>query len=869
VKVTRLTPSLLQPYLERCGYTLDSRLVQNYQLDSTTVPLAGFFGKPFDTRSACLAIVEAGNDSRAAAQACVGLGAPTVLVCRDSVLDWWRLTIDGPTEVRQFPADQIDGLFHEHREELSPESVYAAKLRRPLPGSSRPRQLWFVDIGLMPATERRMGEALHHLVEGVIQDLAGALGERLRGKSEYEGLYKTVFWLLAAKLLHEKNVKGFKELDLFDVDEVFKRVGRHYKDLDDLPPGGKAWRRPIEAAAATVAQWGYLGNISTESLSYLYEKALIDKKPRGQNGKAIGKQDGRDIRKELGIHSTPPVLIDHMLSQLWPLVEQHALEDRHVFEPACGPAGFLVAAMRWLRDFSGLPDGEDRHRYLRSHLHGIEVEPFAREVAKLSLTLADVPYGNSWRIEKGDMFDPRMLTKAASQCKLLLANPPYETFSLAQRGAYAEAGQRVTAVTKAVEMLNRTLPALPSGAAFGVVLPWGVLHDKESRSIRDFLVNECELVEIDLFADNLFEEADHETAVLVGRRRTATGLNPVMYRRVREQGMSEFKDRLAFSSEQKVPQARFSTRDGAYLFLPELEEVWSYLGSYPKLESVADLGQGLSYKSKDLPRGAWTVHDPPKRGDNLGYCNVPDDMVIYEPPRTVGMNLERSVLARLRAGLPPGTPQVLFNYAPISRKSWRLKAVIDPKGLATSSRFINVRPKRAEPDVLVLWALLNSPVANAFAYTHSMKRQILVGTMRKMPIPATRADHFSRLRSAALTYLDLTNQLHGFMRLQPSEANIRSALLSLDAEVLKLYDLPPRLERQLLNLFERVERKGVGCKFTGYYPSDLRAFVPLHELISDVYSRSTAGSLRERHKPADSPEIISALRTASEAFTED
>jgi hypothetical protein len=94
------------------------------------------------------------------------------------------------------------------------------------------------------------------------------------------------------------------------------------------------------------------------------------------------------------------------------------------------------------------------------------------------------------------------------------------------------------------------------------------------------------------------------------------------------------------------------------------------------------------------------------------------------------------------------------------------------------------------------------------------------------------------------------------------------ALLALDAEVLKLYDLPPRLERQLLDLFTEVERKGVGCEFRGYYPPGLDAYVPLHELISEEYERSTLGHFREAPRTV-SPDVLAALRAAAEEFSEE
>ena len=280
MSLTALTADQLKPFLRKCGYTR-SRLAEDYPFDGGRAPLAGFLGKPWDARSACIAAVDANGDGRAAARSCLPLGAPTVLVCGGDCLDWYGLTPDGPADSRRVPAARIEGFFREHSKDLAPQAIYAAKTRRPEPGA---RQLWFVDVGLMPAVERRAGESLHRLVEGAMHDLATTLRGQLRSREHFAHLYKTVFWLLAAKLLHEKGVDRFRRIDLTDVDDVFRRVGRHYADVEDLPPGGDAWRPTIDAVAESIAGWGHLGNISTESLAYLYEMALIDKKPTGAAG---------------------------------------------------------------------------------------------------------------------------------------------------------------------------------------------------------------------------------------------------------------------------------------------------------------------------------------------------------------------------------------------------------------------------------------------------------------------------------------------------------------------------------------------------------------------------------------------------------
>ena len=52
-----LTAAALKPHLEKCGYA-DAQLETDYRFDDGTVPLAAFAGTPFDTRSACINVVE-------------------------------------------------------------------------------------------------------------------------------------------------------------------------------------------------------------------------------------------------------------------------------------------------------------------------------------------------------------------------------------------------------------------------------------------------------------------------------------------------------------------------------------------------------------------------------------------------------------------------------------------------------------------------------------------------------------------------------------------------------------------------------------------------------------------------------------------
>lgn len=865
----------LVPNLKKCGYAA-AQIAAPFKFDRTDIDVVAFAGKPWDNWSACLAAVNLEGDSKASAAKAQHLGATSVFVCGRQRIDWWGLGPNGPTTSKPIEWVEVDGFFGERKAELAPRAIYDAKLRRP---GSNPVQMTFFDVGLMPAVEKNRGETLLRLVRSEIDGFHDELGDRIRTEQDWEHVYRAVFWLLTAKVLNNKNVPNFINVDLLNIENVFRRIGKHHGVTESLPPFGVKGLRAMEQVAGRLSVCGSLADVSSESIAYLYEHALIDMAVN--EGKTDPKAKPLSVRKRRGIHGTPSVLRDHMLSQLWPLIEDIKPSERNVLEPACGHAPFLTGIMRWLREWDAKGEAVTTHGFLRDRLRGLDDYAFARELAKLNLTIADAAHKNSWTIDKGDMFAPGVLRRHVANAHILLSNPPYESFAKVGAKRYLDTNEPVTAETQGVEMLKRTLPYLTAGSVFGVVMPVGVLHDKESKAVRKELLRDFDVSEISVFADNLFEHGDHEVAVLMGRKKKPrSSAVSLMYRRVREAGMEAFKERLAFSWEREVPQSRFTASDDADLRVPELDELWTYLAEGPTLGDYATVGQGMFHRGAASLNNAWTIHDPPRKGDTIGFSNVPNDLMIYSLPKAVGINMAAAVIDRTVAGEPTGKSQVLLNYHPVARKPWRLKAVLDHNGHAFMSSFSAIRPNANGPSTEYLWAVMNSPVANAFAYSHLAKRNILVGTMRTMPVPARSAAHEAAVEQTARNYRQLAARVvpasgtgDGLFSTDtqhtgssPTSTQVRDALLAMDAAVLRAYGLPVQLERQLLDLFNGAERKGVGCTFGDYFPAGFKSLVPLHKFISSGYRGSTVDQVAARMKPSESSAGTAALRAAAEAF---
>ncbi len=292
----------------------------------------------------------------------------------------------------------------------------------------------------------------------------------------------------------------------------------------------------------------------------------------------------------------------------------------------------------------------------------------------------------------------------------------------------------------------------------------------------------------------------------------------------------------------------------------DLTEVWKACRHLPTLSTLATVDQGLEHR-RSLPDGVKAHSDQVFSGAVRGFVRWNRGLKIHQLPEQVWVNVDSAAVRKPGAGTTTGAPQVLVSPTPASRGPWRLKALIDEKGRAVTSHFLTVRPCEEAP-LGYLWALLNSPFANGFVFAHSAKGQSLKKTLSHLPVPRASETSMAAVAEATRAY---------FTEVQTSgrdEEAAKGLLLRVEAAILRLYALPPRLERKLLDLFSGSRRPGVPFQLSEYFPSDFEPTIPLHFYLSEEYRRSTAGALHARHQSETSPEILKALRRAVEDFPE-
>jgi hypothetical protein len=835
---TARTGQLIRRCLRGCNYH-DDLLVPDYPLAADrNVPFVAFAHRPHDARSSCIAFLPESRAPHAELAGLRELGVPLAFLVGDNTWEMWSLRNDGPQLKRQLPVREVENYFDTHKSEFAPGTIFRAKSWQRV---GEFQQLDFVDSNLLTVLERDAGGRLCSLFERMVATTM----DSLRWKSvpddddEAHWLTKANFWLLAAKLLHDKRVPRFINLDLHDVRTVFARVATHYNRDNPNPPKINGRLRALQEAARLVVTPPQFQNISAETLGVLYEEALISP----------------TTRKLLGTHRTPTYLVDYMLARLGGWIGELGHKRCHVFEPACGHAPFLSGALRLVSDMlpaSIAVDQKARHDFIKDHLRGCDSDDFALEIARLSLTLADIPNENGWVLNGGDMFAGSTLVDETKAATVVLANPPFEK-------------------EQAAKFFQRTVAALQPGTVFGFVLPVNELTGAASAATRKLLLADCEIKEISVFPDRMFKFASVETGIVLGRkheaRRTAIATG-IRFRRVRESKMADFRDRYDDSWRDMVDADWLEAKNAARFIVPDARRIWQACIQPKQFLEFAKIGNGFQHRSKAdprFPKGAATESRVKLAGLDEGFASVDDFPDTHLRPTTWWLNLDKRTIRRSLAGIEKGTPQVVLNYSPVDRDAWRLKAFIDSVGRPATSDFLVIRSSGVSLECL--WSLCNSPFANLYCLAFGTKRHTTAGVLRSMPVPDLGAFDLTALETAARAYFDAASEFTATFQKTSAKAKLRdkakkptkpsaSGQLPLglpgqrsdeeiaaarerlralhwrvDAEVLKLYALPPELERELLDAFDGVPRVGVPFEQTRYISRDFRETLTLDDFL--------------------------------------
>ena len=795
-----------------------------------SIPLAAFAQEPPSYRNASFGVAIAnGRSGPPFIQDHRSLGAPQILEITDDRVLRWKMTGKGmPSLLEELAPSRLPDLFLRHKEEWSPQQVLRAKS-----GGETATQLDFIDVDLLPALEFEVRSKLDTLLRDTIS-LSIATFERKSPflKESYPPLFRLIFRLIAAKVLADRHHPGDWTVDdpqlvVRSVEEFYFRGSTSERVLDDLETQVAGWER-IRTAF-------HFQNLSVDSLAYVYENTLVTP----------------ETRKLFGIHSTPPAIAEYIVKRLpFDLIETN---ERRVFEPFSGHSVFLVAAMQRLREL--LPPAMSpmqRHEYFVKMLAGIEIDDFAREVARLSLMLADYPNPDGWRLHGGDALTSTVFDEELAQANIVLCNPPFEAFSADDRERYRD----LSSFSRPAEVLHRVLTRPPK--LLGFVLPKVFLGGQSYRELRSSLGRTYSSIETLSLPDRVFQHSDADTALLL-----CAGLKdgPV-HLKAGEVYKSDLKTfytthRPSYESEEDVedPQRQLAHS----MWLPPLQEAWTATAKMRRLGQVSDIHRGIEYNRRLRGNEGLFVSDDAQEGFVPGLHRVKGGTEPFLVLKAEYLNHSPDLMRNNAYKLPWHEPKLVVNATRRTRGFWRITASQDDIGLVCYQNFHGIWPN-ADLSLEVLAAVLNGPVANAFASAREPSRHLRIETLGKIPIPDFEQAHQRVISSLVQQYSETRmSWLTGQLEAGESYDRCQQLIRSIDAEVLKAYDLPPRLERAVLDWFSGHARPGP-VEFTEYFPSTFKPYIPWHLYTSAGFKLASArGTLKRMPVIPESPSITEAL----------
>jgi hypothetical protein len=784
------------------GYR-EEAIVRDYPFADVLVPaattrqvaFAAFTQTPPSYRSAAFALATGdGRETIDLVNAHRSLGAPLLFVVEGDDVSLWQVRSAFPARLlERLPVGELPALFKRNSEVWHPDAIRRAKS---IGAVEDGYQLDFVDVGLLPAIEGEIHTKLDRLLVDALKAARDAQGASI----DIRLLFRIVFRLLAAKVLQDRKHSYAAAWNPDDLSSVLQAIESYYL----LPKVQLAARQKVPASF--VAAWNCLrrgisfSNISSDDLAFVYENTLITP----------------ETRRLFGTHSTPRQVAEYIVQRME--LHHHRPDELLIYEPFAGAGVFLVSALRHVRDLLPVDwTDQERHNFLINHISGDEIEPFACEVAKLSLILADYPNHNGWRIEEVDLFrDGALKTRMRAQ-NVILCNPPFEGFAGEERLRYPAAS---AVNSKPIAALDAALDTHP--LALGFVLPRPFIVEGQFSQQRERIERLYENIEIVELPDRTFNASKIEAALLIARERRRQGSKKIT---LRSTEVSD-RDRLRFLKTGEITTQRISERNlgdapAGELWIPPLVDLWEYLSEYPKLKSVFELHLGARwiYDQGDA------VSATRKKGFKPGIFSA-DDVRQFDIPKISFVDTEPSHLTHAIAR-DWAAPKIITNAVRLSRGPWRLAAAVDRAGLVFSQQLLGLWPNAGRSDVSLeaCTAILSGPVANAFFATRYPSHRFRIASFRELPVPPVLPPGLSEIVAEYVALLKRDD----FFDSRDDRAS--DLLTAIDAMVLEAYDLPYKLERQLLDLFIGADRP-VSHKWKGWNDTDAVPGLRLAETLS-------------------------------------
>jgi hypothetical protein len=358
------------------------------------------------------------------------------------------------------------------------------------------------------------------------------------------------------------------------------------------------------------------------------------------------------------------------------------------------------------------------------------------------------------------------------------------------------------------------------------------LSGDDYKNERKYLLDEFAILNVTELPDGVFSHATVETCVVTAQKGGPKQKTKHFIVDRSSRDLFQLKQYVPYRDE--VEQNYFSVSQGGNIIVPMLRELWDRLRPNPVLKKYVIIHKGVEYRLGLISeRRDDVVKDRPFSDSQPGLWNITDDFLQFTVQRKEHFSMEKRHWRNPQSKtwrLPWTQPKVIVPASRLSQGHWRFAAVVDSEGLIVGRRFYAMWPRTDSLSLELLGALLNSPIAQAYCFTHSFQQDTRARVYESIPLPQSLQLPNTYIDSLVRSYIECS------VKDGSNEANKK--LLQIDAEILKLYQLSPRLERKLLDFFWGHKRR-VPFEFLGYFSPAFESWIPLHIYISEEYHNST------------------------------
>ncbi|MDP0495026.1 MAG: class I SAM-dependent DNA methyltransferase [Verrucomicrobiota bacterium JB024] len=235
-----------------------------------------------------------------------------------------------------------------------------------------------------------------------------------------------------------------------------------------------------------------------------------------------------------------------------------------ICDPACGTAGFLVAASEYIQQHHSdaiYKNDEARRRFNEGTFHGYDFDSTMLRIGSMNMLLhgvenPDIGYKDS--LAQADDLDEEKYS-------LILANPPFAG-SLDYESTAKDLLQTVKTKKTELLFLALFLRLLQTGGRAAVIVPDGVLFgsSKAHKSLRKMLVEEQKLDGVISMPSGVFKPyAGVSTAILLFTKTNSGGTDNVWFYKMEADGFSLDDKRTPQPDKSDLPDllARWQNRE--------------------------------------------------------------------------------------------------------------------------------------------------------------------------------------------------------------------------------------------------------------------------------------------------------------------